>query len=291
MQTETTSDDLALVRAIASTGTLAEAARRLGVNHATAFRHLNRIESRLGVQLFDRARAGYILTAAGELAMEHAQKVADELAAFENKVAGTDRTPSGTVRLATTDTLLAGLLGPVLGNFRKIYPMIDLEVVTSNTVVDLGRREADLAVRPSRKPPDSLLGRRICKIELAIYAKRGLADGVDPLTSSDVAWIGPDESFGDPSFSGWFASNKLERLVTMRTNTLMGMLALATSGNGLSVLPTYLGDPVPSLERLSAPIPELAVDLWLLRHPALRDTVRIKVLADFLAHNLATEAV
>lgn len=291
MQTTTTSDDLSLIQSIADAGTLAEAARRLGINHATAFRRLNRIELRLGARLFDRGRACYMLTSAGELAIDHAQRVADELAAFENKVAGIDLAPSGNVRLATTDTLLAGPLGPVLNDFRRVYPMIDLEVATSNMVADLERREADLALRPSRRPPESLLGRRIGKIELAIYARRGLAEGIDPLAGGNLSWIGPDDNFGDRTYSSWFASSGLEQSVRLRTNTLLGMLALTVSGHGFSILPTYLADPIAVLKRLSPAIPELTTDLWLLRHPALRDTVRIKALTDFLAERMTEEVL
>lgn len=291
MQTRTSSDDLQLIRSIAAAGTLAEAARQLVINHATAFRRLNRIEENLGVRLFDRGRSGYVLTPAGELAIEHADRVADELAAFENKVAGTDQRPAGTVRLATTDTLLAGPVGSVLRQFQQLYPKIDVEIVTSNTVANLERREADLALRPARTPSASLLGRRIGSIELAIYAKRGLATGSDALTSDVLAWIGPEDSFGDPVLAAWFASNIVEHRVHVRTNTLMGMLALTASGNGASILPTYLANSIAALEQLSPPIPELTVDLWLLRHPALRETARIQTLADFLAKALAMKPV
>ncbi|AGS24531.1 LysR family transcriptional regulator [Rhizobium etli] len=285
MQTKTSSDDLALIRLIAHTGTLAGAARRLGINHATAFRRLSKIESRLGARLFERGRDRYILTPAGELAADHARRIADELSEFENKVAGIDLAPSGTVRLATTDTLLAGVVGPVLTDFRRA-PLIDLEVITSNVVADLSRREAELALRPSRSPPEFLLGRRVGKIELAIYATSEVANNNDPFAGRGASWIGPDESFGEQNFSAWFAANGLEQAVRTRTNTLMGMFALTVNGHGFSVLPTYLAEPVPALVRLSSPIQELTTDLWLLRHPALRHTVRIKALSDFLAQRI-----
>ena len=291
MQIRTTSDDLELIRLIAAAGTLAEAARQLTINHATAFRRLNRLEENLGVRLFDRGRNGYVLTQAGELAIEHAERVADELAAFENKVAGTDQTPAGKVVLTTTDTLLAGPVSSILCRFRQLYPKIDLEIITSNTVANLERREADLALRPARNPPASLLGRRIGRIELAIYAKRGLASGLNPLTSDVLAWIGPGDSFGDPALAAWFASNGVEQQVRLRTNTMMGMLALTLNGTGVAVLPTYLANSIAALERLSPPIPELTIDLWLLRHPALRETARVQALADFLAEALPMRPV
>lgn len=290
MQGKISSDDLELIRLIAESGTLAGAARRLGINHATAFRRLNRIEQRLRTRLFDRGRSGYRPTAAGDLAVEHARRIAGQLSDFETRVVGCDLAPSGTVRLATTDTLLAGLLGPLLVKFRQTFPLIDLEVATSNRVADLSRREADLALRPSRQPPEFLLGRRIGRIELAIYAGREVAVDGDPLDpGGEPAWIGPDDSFGDLALAAWFTARNLQPSVRIRSNSFLGLLALAESGHGLTVLPTYLSEPRPSLQRLSPPLAELATDLWLLRHPALKDTARIKALADFLAKQLTQE--
>lgn len=106
-------DDLRLVLAVAQAGSLAGAARRLGISHATVFRRLAAIEAELGVKLFERTRAGYAPTPAGEDAAAAAERIQDEVHGVERRVAGRDVRPSGTVRVTTTDTLLSGLLSPV----------------------------------------------------------------------------------------------------------------------------------------------------------------------------------
>lgn len=275
------SDDLILVRLIAESGTLAGAARALGVNHATVFRRLNAIEARLGARLFERGRSQYVVTAAGEAALEHGRRIEDELLAFERAITGVDLVPAGTVRLATTDTLLAGPLGSILAEFRHVQPAIEIEVATSNIVADLTRREADLALRPSLDPPETLIGRRVGRIEMAVYAGRFNTRNAD----DRAAWIGPDDSFGDTRLTTYFTKNAL--VPRIRTNTFTGMLALAEAGHGRAVLPCYLADKARDLVRTSPPVAELATDLWLLRHPALRNTARIKALSDFLAEALA----
>ncbi|ONX33914.1 LysR family transcriptional regulator, partial [Burkholderia cenocepacia] len=166
-------DDLRLVLAVAQAGSLAGAARRLGISHATVFRRLAAIEAELGVKLFERTRAGYAPTPAGEDAAAAAERIQDEVHGVERRVAGRDVRPSGTVRVTTTDTLLSGLLSPVFAAFRHACPEITLEVSVSNAVFDLSKREADVAIRPSSSPPEVLIGRRVGTIAQAVYAAPG----------------------------------------------------------------------------------------------------------------------
>lgn len=144
-------DDLRTVLAIAQSGSLSGAARALGVSHATVFRRLGAIEERLGARLFERHRIGYTPTTAGEDVAAAAVRIEAEVTGIERRVAGRDLLPSGTVRVTTTDTLLQGLLSPVFADFRRSYPDIHLEVAVSNTLFSLSRREADVAVRPTRR--------------------------------------------------------------------------------------------------------------------------------------------
>ena len=141
-------DDLRLVLAIAGTGSLSGAGRRLGLSHATVFRRLGRMEERLGARLFERARTGYAPTLAGEVVAALARRIEGEVLEVERRVAGQDLRPAGTLRVTTTDTLLIGLLSPILVRFRSRFPDISLQVAVANEVFDLSRREADVALRP-----------------------------------------------------------------------------------------------------------------------------------------------
>ena len=136
-------DDYRTVMAVAQAGSLSGAARRLGVSHATVFRRLGEIERRIGARLFERSRTGYAPTIAGEDVLRAAVRIEAEVLGVERRIGGQDLRPSGTVRLTTTDTLLTGLLSPMLAAFRREHPEIALEVAVSNEVFDLTRREAD----------------------------------------------------------------------------------------------------------------------------------------------------
>lgn len=277
-------DDMCLVHAIADAGTLSGAARTLHVSHPTAFRRLNRLEQKMGVRFFDRARDGYTATAAAEEVSELVRLLRNDILAVERRISGRDLRPSGTLRITTTDTLLFGWLLPGLREFRSAYPDIRLELVVSNDVFSLSKREADIAVRPVHTPGESLVGRKIGTIEQAAYMATSLAaqaDDIEAMVSID--WIGPDESMSYPAFDRWLEQEGLAERCRIRVNTVYGMLSAARAGLGLSVLPCYLGENDTRLRRVGGVIPAMATDLWMLTHPDLRKAKRIRVFLDHVA--------
>lgn len=276
-------DDLRLVLAIARTGSLSGAARSLGVSHATVYRRLGDIETRLGVRLFERQRNGYTATPAGEEIAAAAGRVEDEVLAVERRVVGQDLRPSGTVRVTTTDSLLLGLLAPLFARFRRVEPEIALEVSVSDVLFSLPRREADVALRVTRSPPDHLVGQCIGTLAQAAYVSRDLAsDAGSSPAGSDLAWVGPDESWSHRALVRWMAESGHDGRCRFRADTLLGMYAAVREGIGAAILPCYLGDADPSLTRLGAPVPALAMDLWILMHPDLRGVARIRAFTMFM---------
>lgn len=277
--------DLRLILAIAATGTLSGAGRGLGLSHATVFRRLGEVEGRLGVKLFDRARTGYSPTLAGEELAAAARRVEAEVLAVERRVVGQDLRPSGTVRATTTDTLLVGLLSPIFAGFREAYRDISLEVAVSNELFSLSRREADVAFRPSPAPPEALVGRKIGTIAQAIYGHRNLirTDG-GALDVRAAEWVGPDERMAYRALERWMADQGVDERCRYRVDTIFGMLAAARDGAGLAVLPCYLADKDERLVRLGEALPALSTDLWLLTHPDLRRSARIRTFLDFVAN-------
>ncbi|SDL19364.1 DNA-binding transcriptional regulator, LysR family [Modicisalibacter muralis] len=277
-------DDLKTVMAIAEAGSLSGAARWLGVSHATVFRRLGDTESRLGAKLFERSRTGYAPTPAGEDIAASARRIEAEVLGVERRVAGRDLRPSGSVRITTTDTLLAGLLSPIFTAFRRSHPEIFLEIAVSNQLFNLTKREADVAIRPSLAPPEMLVGRRIGTIAQAIYACSNTQIAHDGTAEfSDLDWVGPDERLAYRPLDVWMAGHGVDERCHYRVDTLMGMLAAVRDDIGVAVLPCYLCDGDERLARVGEPIAELATDLWLLTHPDLRRVARIRAFMDFVA--------
>ncbi|SDF64317.1 DNA-binding transcriptional regulator, LysR family [Onishia taeanensis] len=277
-------DDLRVVLAIHTAGSLSGAARHLGLSHATVFRRLEGIERRLGVSLFVRARRGYTPTPAGEDMAATGARVEREVLGAERRVAGRDLKLSGTLRVTTTDTLFAGLLAPLFADFRLMHPDIVLEVAISNQLYNLTRRDADVAVRPASTPPEMLVGRRIGDIAQAVYGARDChVEGRIGADLTGLDWVGPDAQLGYPALEAWMESQSVASACRYRVDSMLGMLSAVREGAGVAVLPCYLADADSRLVRLSEPLAELSTDLWLLTHPDLRRVARIRAFLDFIA--------
>ena len=277
-------DEMCLVHAVTNVGTLSGAARSLDVSHPTAFRRLNKLEKKMGARFFDRARDGYTATTAAEEVSELVQQLMNDILAVERRISGQDLRPSGTLRITTTDTLLFGWMLPSLQDFRISYPEIQLELVVSNAVFSLSKREADIAVRPTEKPDEGLFGRKIGTIAQATYIAKELTMTVDKSEVADsIDWIGPDESMSYPAFDRWLEEEGLVERCRIRVNTVYGMLSAAKAGLGLAVLPCYLGENDDQLIRVGKEISSMETDLWILTHPDLRKTERIRVFLDHIA--------
>ncbi|HEX6013623.1 MAG TPA: LysR family transcriptional regulator [Geminicoccaceae bacterium] len=281
-------DDLRYVLAVAEAGSLAAAARTLGVNHTTVLRRVGGFEAGLGLRLFERLPTGYALTAGGEELVAAARSIDGTVTALERKLAGQDLRLVGTLRLTTTDTLMASVLPPVLAAFRAEHPGIGLEISVSNLMANLTKRDADVAIRPAKEPPETLVGRRVAGVEFAVYGAQGYLAGRDEV--GDLAgqiWVGPDDSLAGTSVARWMRSALPSACVAVRADSFVAMRQAAAAGLGLVALPCYLGDTSDGLRRIWPPVPELATELWVLTHEDLRRTARVRVFTEFAADALA----
>ncbi|HDZ39402.1 MAG TPA: LysR family transcriptional regulator [Marinobacter sp.] len=283
-------NDLEIVLAIAETGSLSGAGRRLHVSHATIFRRLTDMEKRLGVSLFNRTRTGYTQTMAGEDLAASAARIQAEVLGAERRIAGQDLKLTGTIRVTTTDTLFFGILAEIFASFRTRHPEIELEVVISNHLHSLSKREADIAIRPTRTPPETLIGRRIGDINQAIYGQREQWQTTHcPLPVKNLStqsWIGPDIHMGDATLEKWMAESGRGDHCHYRVDSMLGMQRAAQAGSGITVLPCYIGDTDGHLKRLTEPVPELTTQLWLLTHPDLRRVTRIRTFLSEIRESL-----
>jgi DNA-binding transcriptional LysR family regulator len=286
--TEMNWDDLRLVLAVVREGTLSGAARHLRVTHSTVFRRLGAIEEGLGVRLFERFRDGYSATPAGEAVAALATRFADDFVALERRLSGQDLRPSGTVRITTTDTISAMLMrhAPAL---RAAHPEILLEVTVSNAMANLTRREADVAIRPTPEPPETLVGRRIANIAHAVYGSPAYLSrhGGDP---SELEWIGLDETLATTVIGRWIRENVRDAQIGLRVDALPALKDAACAGVGVALLPCYMGDIEGQLGRVPAVAgPDLRSALWLLTHTDLKRTARVRAVMDFLAIAFGSE--
>ncbi|RLP80046.1 LysR family transcriptional regulator [Xanthobacter tagetidis] len=280
-------DDFRLVRAIAETGSLAGAAEQLSVNHSTVFRRLGALESQLGARLFERSRAGYQPTPTGEEMVRLAERMAEEVNAVERRITGQDLRPSGELRVTTNDTLLVHLLTPIFASFRKAYPEIHLDIVVANPSLNLSKRDADVAIRASDRPGDTLVGRRIASIAWAVYGRPGDCKGA--LEAPDFRrhdWLGYAEPLNGIKAAKWLRERVGEEKIVYRVNTVLGLAEAVAAGIGLGLLPCMIAERVAGLVRVLPPQPELEAGLWLLTHPDIKATARVRAFMDHAAREL-----
>ncbi|MRV75395.1 LysR family transcriptional regulator [Duganella sp. FT92W] len=286
-------EDLRYFAAVCDGGSIAAAARALAVNHSTVLRRLDSLERTLGVRLFERFQTGYVMTPAGETLRERMGPLAEQVAAAQRAVEGRDTALSGEIRITTTDTLARSMLLPALARFRRLHPDVRLHLVVNNAFLNLNRREADVALRPSNTPPETLVGRRLGTMHSAIfgapaYLKAARDRGIAPDHWAEHDWVGLDDSLAHLAQARWLADNVPEQRIALRADSLLAMADAVREGMGLAPLLLHLAGNDRHLRQLAPPDPGFDTGLWLLTHRDLKDTARIRALLDFLYHELRT---
>jgi DNA-binding transcriptional LysR family regulator len=262
-------DLLQTFAAVARSGSLSGGALARGVHHSTVSRQMATLEERLQTRLIERRARGIELTTAGEAL--HAEVLGMEERAFAalRAVAGQDVQLEGAVRFTTTDELLF-VVAPLLRSFLDAYPRITLHLDTDSALRDLTRREADVALRAGRQPPEEAIARRIAQVEWAVFGR----------SDAGPAWIDPRAAY----------TGELPVATTgpiLPTQTVSTAVQAIRAGLGRGPLPTLVGRADPDLVELEALAEPHPSHLWLLVHPDLRTTARVRALVEHLAAGLA----
>jgi DNA-binding transcriptional LysR family regulator len=266
--------DLRYVLTIARAGTLAAAARRLGVNQTTAARRLLAAETALGTRLFERRDGVLSPTKAGEAAVARAAQVEQEVGALERGIGGADAAVAGTVRLTAVPILANRLLIPAAPKLLARYPELRLELIAEPRNLSLTRREADVALRLARPQTGAALARRIGRLDYAVYGPRRRE-------ADDLAWITYEEGLSHlPQARFIAAAARAEETAPLLLNDAEAIVQAVRAGLGKSLLPCFVGDHEPGLKRLSRVV--LSRDIWLMVHRDLRAQARIAAVIDWL---------
>jgi len=184
-------DDHRFFLAIARERSLTAAGKALRVSQPTVSRRLEALEPKLKVRLFDRTRHGYELTAVGMELFDTVQQVEEDLAQVDRKIYGRDQDLTGGLRITCTEILLNGYLSPIVWLFLRQNPGIELSVLCTQSQLSLSRSDADLALRFTRRPPETLAGRRLASVAYGVYAASAAAgDRFTAATPADWDWIG-----------------------------------------------------------------------------------------------------
>lgn len=283
-------NDLAIILAIGRAGSLSGAARSLGKTHSTIFRNISAIEDKTGVRFFDRFDTGYVPTDAGRIALDYAERVEGEFHALGLEVLGRDAKLSGRLRVTCPEAFASDHMPELAARFTRMHPEIQLDVSPGHGAADLGKREAEIAIRATRKPPETSFGRKICAFRFALYSSpdhieategRSLAEHAFCMIEGSATWLVP---------AIWRTREEAERRAVFQSRASRAVQNAAAAGMGLTLLPCYVGDADPRLVRISDPLESLDLDLWVLSHPDLRNTARIRAMMTFLYDELGAHA-
>ncbi|MEJ6006129.1 LysR family transcriptional regulator [Paucibacter sp. AS339] len=283
-----TPTDLDVLLALVRGGTLAKAGERLGADASTVFRALQRIERGLGRSLFERSRSGYLASELATQLAEHAEQMEATLEAARASVEAAPAQISGTVRISSTDTVLHALVAPALQTLKDSHPLLNFELHTGNELISLTRRDADIAVRATKRPPPHLVGRQIGPIRVALYAaKRGGVRDYADVEAGRADWVAPDDALPEHPSVLWRKRYFPKATPRCRVGSILSVLELVALGLGVGILPLFLAEGRRDVVRLTEPLDEAETELWLLTHPESRHLRRLATVYAHLGEHLS----
>jgi DNA-binding transcriptional LysR family regulator len=272
--------------AVARTGRISAAARRLDVEHTTVARRLAALEAELGVPLFYRTTAGYVLTPHGDNVLSSAEVMEGAAIAVAARAREKSATTAGRVRVALPPEFASHWLVPKLAAFRSAHPHIELQVLVGTRQRNLSRGEAELAVQSPQPPQQGLIAVRIARTAMALYASKTLIGQrktirVESLESlrglSLLTYIQAIDMLQE---APWFQALRASNGVALTTNSTHALPAAARARLGVAVLPRFVARQHDDLIVVSANVAEH--DVWLITHPEFRRDPKVRATADFL---------
>ena len=278
-------EDIRYFGAIAREGSISAAARRLGVNHSTVSRRLRGFEESLGVRLFERLSGGYVLTNAGEEMLPRVTQMEEQATAIAHEVLGRDLALRGDIHVTTADAMATSFVMPHVTRFACDFPDVHVHLSVSNAYLNLTQREADLAIRATNAPPENLIGTRVARLAFAVYGtKRYLAELAGQRDAPRL--VAP---VGGMPHRAWVAATYpgLPRVLHVDEANLT--LAAVKQCVGIGLMPCFMGDMEPELRRYREPSEDIGLDLWVLTHPELRTTVRVRAFREFFVRAVKTD--
>jgi len=288
-----TSFDWNLVRSFLAAldhGSLLGAARALGASQPTLGRHIALLESQLGTTLFERTGRGLLPTPTALRLAEAARAMqggADQLA---RGATATAAGLGGTVRLSASQPVACHLLPPILARMRLALPQIQIELVVSNAVSNLLRREADIALRMVQPDQASLIARRAGQVTLGTYAhrdylaRRGAPRQLADLLAHDV--IGDDQGGTILQAYRRFGVEADQTAFVLRTDDLIAYWQAVRAGIGIGFVADYLAATDPQVQPILPALKIPPLPMWLVVHREIRSNARIRAVYDFLAQAL-----
>lgn len=287
-------DDLRFVLALARAGSALGAARQLGVNQTTITRRIAHLETVIGANLLERHRQGQRLTALGQQVAQTAEIMEAQVLHLSSELTARRRAVEGVVRFTCPETIANHLLAPWLGSFRDRYPDVLIEVINADVLLDLGKGEADVAMRIGAPPSGAgIVARRLPDCPWTAYSSRTYArlsgKPQSPAELAGHALVGLEGLQARLPSAVWFAQEVGADRIKIRCNSLSNVVHSLRAGLGVGMLPCVIGDTEAELERCFPPVAELNAQTWLIVREAVKSSAHVRAFVDFIAARLSAE--
>lgn len=280
-------NDVKVFLAIARERSLSGAARAVGQSQPTMGRRLRALEEQLGHALFQRGSDGFLLTDEGSALLVHAERIEEEVIAFQRELAGQEQQLEGLLRVSSSDWFGVHMLTPVFAEFVKAHPKVTIALTTDARLLSLGRREADLAFRIQPFEDVDVIQRRLMTIPYGLYRSSSLRMGRANGGGSGHALITLDSSFRDFPDARWLKKALPQAHVAFTSNSREAQARMCAAGAGLAVLPRPLGDRIEGIKLVKVDTEPPGRDVWLGYHRDLRRLRRLRTLVDLAIERLA----
>jgi len=279
-------DDLRFFLAVARSGRLTAAARRLGADHATVSRRITSLEESLKAKLFERRPQGYALTGHGEQLLAKAESMETEALAIQSEIGGADMALSGTVRIGAPDGFGSTFLASRFAGLAKAYPGLELQLIAMPRLLSLSKREADVAITLAPPKEGKVVARKLCDYRLGLYAAQDYLDANPPITAAEdlfghriVGYI--DDLIFTPELDYLDEVAKGLRAHIQSSSVLAQMNAVA-AGAGIGVIHHFMAVDEPRLVPVLPESVSITRSFWLLVHADLKDVARVRAVVDFI---------
>ncbi len=276
----------------AEEGSLSAAARALGVAQPTLGRQVRALEQELNVVLFERIGHGLTLTPSGMELVEHVRAMGNAAGRVALSASGQSQSVEGTVSITTTEVAAAYILPPIVERLRQEHPAIHVDLVASNELRDLRRREADIAVRSARPTDPDLVARKICRQSARLFATSECLQRFgcpsDNASLSKAEFIGFEDNQTYLQGLNDLGLSLTERNFPIHCGNHLVQWQMVKQGLGIGVMMSQIGDADPGVERATPWLPAFEYDVWLAAHREVNTSRRVRLVFDFLVAELMT---
>lgn len=279
----------------AEEGSLSAAARALGMSQPTVGRQVAALELELGVSLFDRVGKSLVLTPSGLELVDHVRQMAEAAMRVSMAASGQSQQLDGEVCITAIDSIAALCLPRILHKIRRQYPGILIEVLASNELSNLGRREADIAIRNVQPTHPDLVAMKVCDVAARLYGAKEYLDRLGRPLSIDTLnaaqYTGFDRGDGMVETLKRYGITLPQEAISVVSENHLVQWECIRQGLAIGMMMEAVGDTEPRVERVLPEAPPIVFPIWLVAHQQLRSSRRIRVVFDTLSESLAELAI